>query len=68
MSEKDFGVVWNPDHGLPYHRHDTMEEARTEATRLASATPGENFYVLVAVGVARKVDVEWQKLVTNIPF
>lgn len=57
--ERPFWLVWSPT-GMspPSHRHTSYESAKTEAQRLANTTRGE-FFVLEAVGVARRVDVHW---------
>lgn len=63
MSEfKRFWLIWSPQ-GVtpPSRRHDTPDSAQKEAERLAREAPGKEFYVLAAVGCAKKIDVEWSK-------
>lgn len=68
--EYDFYLVWNPQHQTPpRHRHVTEADAKSEAMRLASAHPGQEFYVLRAVGRAVKIDVEYISLCdSELPF
>lgn len=51
-----FFVVWNPAHGLPRYRHDTLDGAVNEAKRLASVHPGQQFHVLQSVLTAERAD------------
>lgn len=46
-----FWMVWNPNRNQPVYRHDTEASAETEAERLARLNPGEQFFVLEAVGL-----------------
>ena len=48
-TEKSFYLVWNPGRDVPKRRHDTIDDARKEARRLAELQPGEEFFVLRAV-------------------
>lgn len=66
-SKNDFFLVWNPAARAPQYRHPTLESARAEAERLASANPREKFYVLAPIGVAQRVDVQYTDLNT-LPF
>lgn len=51
--QQDFPVlVWNPDREIPRHKHHSTYEASKEAERLAKMHPGQQFLVMVAVGVA----------------
>jgi hypothetical protein len=43
-----FYVVWGEGTGEPTVKHQFIEDARTQAERLAKKNPGEHFYVLVA--------------------
>ncbi len=57
-----FYLVWNPAGpygGHPTVRHDTLDSARREAERLASLNPGQEFHVLLSVGTARNVAVQY---------
>lgn len=54
-------------------RHGTQEEAEEEAQRLARSSPGTPFFVMEAIAVHRKTDVERrdlraEDLDTMIPF
>ncbi len=68
-NELMFWLVWNPNAGPPQYRHDTLEQARKEAERMASLHQGEKFYVLHALGVAKvEVPVTYKALDDGIPF
>ena len=67
MSES-FYVVWQPEHGAPRIRHESLLEATYEAERLASINPGKDFFVLHAVAVSRNVSVRTEKLFDPLPF
>lgn len=70
MSPTKFWLVWSPQ-GVapPRHRHATLAAATNEAKRLAAMRPGCEFFVVEAVGCARKVDVEWADITeAEIPF
>ncbi|WP_443750358.1 hypothetical protein [Asticcacaulis solisilvae] len=45
-------LVWNPQASYPRHQHGTLDGARLEAERLATAYHNTPFYVLVPAGVA----------------
>ena len=63
-----FWMVKGP--GPASARHDTRSSAEREAERLARANPGQDFYVLQAIALIRKVDVERIALCADehIPF
>lgn len=42
-------LVWCPARGAPSRKHDTIEDATQEATRLATNNAGHDFFVLEAV-------------------
>lgn len=44
-----FWMVWSPQGSRPTRRHYTRESADTEASRLANANPGTEFFTLKAV-------------------
>ncbi|MGH0004112.1 hypothetical protein ACQU0X_28910 [Pseudovibrio ascidiaceicola] len=52
MSAKEprFWMVWNPQGSDPRYRHNTRRSADEEASRLARQNPGQEFFVLKAVG------------------
>ena len=57
MSEP-FWLVWCPTGSRPpSRRHGNKEAAQQEAERLARCAPGQSFYVLKSLSVARKTDV-----------
>ncbi|PJN96848.1 hypothetical protein CNY89_00115, partial [Amaricoccus sp. HAR-UPW-R2A-40] len=58
-----FWMVKGP--GPASMRHDTRGSAEREAERLARANPGQSFYVLQAVALIRKIDVERIELCAN---
>lgn len=51
-----FYVVWNPRFGPPTMRHPSYMSAKNEARRLANANPGQQFFVLGALSMHRKLD------------
>lgn len=64
-----FYVVWNPAHGLPRVRHHSSADAEREAKRMAMLNPGQEFFVLLATAVARRLEpVELKRLQDDIPF
>lgn len=62
-----FWMVFTPSGCAPKFQHSTEKEAECEARRLAAMNPGQTFYVLQAIGKARKVDVEFTRF-DNVPF
>lgn len=50
MKDERFWMVWNPGGRAPSRRHASRNAADAEAKRLASANPGQRFFVLKAVG------------------
>lgn len=67
MYNKHFWIVWNPNGTNPRHRHTDEQSAFREAERLASKHPNQEFFVLVALGGAEKVDVKITRF-DDIPF
>ena len=65
---EEFWLVWNPEGGTPKQRHDSEESAKVEARRLSEQQPGQEFFVLQAVGVARPVRSEYVPLTERLPF
>lgn len=53
-----FWMVWSPQGRAPTFKHTSKDSADTEAARLAKLNPGNQFFVLKAVG-------GWQ---TDIPL
>lgn len=49
-------MVWQPSGGLPTMSHDTYDQAKAEAKRLARARPGLPFYVMAPVVVCEIED------------
>lgn len=60
--EPRFWMVYGMNQRQPTIRHKSLGSARAEAERLARTCPGIDFFVLEAVGAARKVDVEYVDL------
>jgi hypothetical protein len=52
MNDRDAWLVWSPKGSQPRFRHESLDSAIKEAGRLAALNPGEEFYVLMPVGVA----------------
>ena len=64
-----FFMVYGEGQGAPSVRHDTFETAEREAKRLADRVPGVRFFVLSAVGYAKRVEpVEYVQLRDYVPF
>ncbi len=63
-----FWMVYNPQGRAPTYQHEEYQPAKAEAERLASLNAGSQFFVLEAVGVAKKVDVEYQNLAHRDPY
>jgi hypothetical protein len=69
-----FWIVWSPQGARPpSFRHATFEAAYGESKRLALQAPGSEFFVLEALGVAKKVQVEFHAFdgcpeIDGIPF
>jgi len=70
MSVRSFYCVWSPTSGTPTVRHLSLKAAEAEAERLARCNSGVEFYVLKAVKLMVKKDVEVIDLDdnSNIPF
>lgn len=61
-----FFMVWNPNGGPPTYRHGDLDSAEREAKRLAEKAPGQEFYTLCAVSVAKvREPVEVIRLVST---
>lgn len=57
MEECSFFLVWSPaGRTPPGYKHLTYRDAEVEAKRLAGKTPGETFFVLEAVSMARTLE------------
>lgn len=57
-----FWLIWAPGSTGPTVPHPTLDAAVREAKRLARANLDTEFYVLEAVAVALKTDVEFRVL------
>lgn len=68
MNSSGFFVVWCPTRGAPTVRHRNRDAATAEATRLARANPGEDFFVLAALARVAKTDVVVEDFGMEIPF
>lgn len=49
----DIFFVWNPSGGQWKHKHTSYDSAQGEAQRLAHLNPGQEFFVLGALGSAK---------------
>lgn len=69
--EPPFYLVWNEDGFAPRFKHSSVTAAENEAERLATANPGQVFYVLIPScrAVERRVTFErFDVLAPEIPF
>lgn len=57
MGRKTFWMVVGI--GVPYFKHDSENNARAEAERLARLNPGQEFTVLESIATVVKSDVNW---------
>jgi hypothetical protein len=46
----EFWMVWSPQGRAPTVKHQSKESAKAEARRLAVVAPGDDFFVLKAIG------------------
>lgn len=51
----------------PTMRHQSFHAAKAELERLARSYPGTEFYLLQAIGRAKKVDVQYEEC-DQVPF
>lgn len=66
---RKFWLVWNGEDSTPARKcHDSRQGAIDEATRLATANRGREFFVIEAVSMVRTVDVEVLELAEELPF
>ena len=49
---KKFWLVWNPSRHKPVRQHTSLNVAVEEAKRLAEKHPGQQFFILRAIGYA----------------
>ena len=68
VNEEGFWLVWNPSGRAPTGKHPHQHSAEAEAKRLASANPGQVFYVLEAGLAFVKDDVKRIQLDMPLPF
>lgn len=66
--EEQFYLVWNPQGRNPQCRHSYKDKAKDEAKRLAAQNPGQAFYVLHAISVAKAGEATFTELTEIIPF
>jgi hypothetical protein len=67
--EMRFWIVWNPKFSTPPSvQHQTIEDARREATRLAQLNPDHLFFVLEAISYCEMKTVQWVDLEVELPF
>lgn len=50
MKQEHFFMVYCPINGPARVQHNTLEEAKTEAKRLAEKHPNLDFYILATIG------------------
>jgi hypothetical protein len=60
MSDKSIYIVWNPAGENPQKQHDSCEEARREAKRLADKNKGSVFFILRAIESIEYRDDPWR--------
>ena len=48
-SKNKFYLIFNPSQSAPKHRHYTLEEAQTEARRIAKRHPERTIYILETI-------------------
>lgn len=48
-TEGKFWMIWSPQGGAPGKKHFSVEDARTEANRLATTNPTREFFLLEGV-------------------
>jgi len=64
-----FFMVYGDNQGAPTVKHESLENAEREARRLADRVPGVRFFVLQAIGFAKRVEpVEYTRLHDYVPF
>lgn len=69
MKAAPFWLVWREGGYSPTVRHRSMDKAEAEAKRLATACPGETFWVLpAAISVRTDVFTIERFDLDNIPF
>ena len=73
MSRGKFWMVLG--RGTPCYRHPSKQSAQTEAERLASENPGEEFTVLESLATCVKSDMRWELndvdgslVIDDVPF
>jgi len=49
QNNEPFWLVWNPNGHAPRYQHGTLDQAASEAERLARTNPGQTFIVLESV-------------------
>lgn len=65
---KSFYMIWNPEGRPPTHKHASFTLAKSEAHRLAKANPGQQFFILNAIGMVEKVETVYHDLEHDVDF
>jgi len=63
-----FYMVLNLSTSYTNYQHDSKENAKKEAERLAIQNPGKRFAVLECIGVVIKNEVVWSFPDSELPF
>ena len=64
-----FWMVWNPNGGSPTVKHQSEDDAKTEAERLARIYPNKRFWVLESMGYMRVASpCMWTPAEDGMPF
>lgn len=64
-----FWMIYGLDQSAPRATHETFDQAKREAERLARCTPGVAFFVLQSIACAVKQDIEFRRMEFNeLPF
>lgn len=59
MTEPTFYLVWCAEMGPAHFKHESLDQARDEAARLAARNPGKKFVVLASIGHAIRETASW---------
>jgi hypothetical protein len=64
-----FWMVYGGYLSDPVFKHESEQDARTEAERLARKHPGNKFYILEVIAMCQLKEFEWTELLhKEIPF
>jgi hypothetical protein len=63
-----FWMVWNENNNNPVVKHNTLGQAKGEAEKLATKSPGKKFVVLESLDFCSVINpVKWEET-QDIPF